>query len=193
MIVLGASFFAFGCAEQSELADSEGEANSGGNTQWGQMIDLSSGETLPPSAGFSMLTRDLENNKLDFELKAYATPGDVYTLWLCGFNNPDACAENPCTGAELVGGVGDSYCQWGAGQIARSDGTLHFEGSSALTTEVILGAGATNIATSEIHFVLRTHGAPIMSELGAMMTTFNGGCPPNTCTDEQASVILKPY
>lgn len=189
--IIGATAFVIGCGQQEDLSSIDSEARSGVINQSGDVISIASGETLSDSS--ASIKRRVNENRLDITLNTFATPSDVYTLWLCGFDAPDQCASNPCSLDELVNGVGESFCQWADGDIARNtNGNLRFRGSSDLTTEVILGDGMDNIAGAELHLVVRTHGQPIISELGAMLTTFNGGCPPNTCTDEQVAIILAP-
>ena len=189
--IIGATFLVFGCGQTGDFASVESELNDDSIVQEGTVVDLATGQILPESS--AEIEREIEENRLDVTLRTRATEGDVYTLWLCGFDAPEECADNPCTLDELMGGVGESFCQWADGDIARvTNGKLRFRGRSNRTTEVILGDGLDNVMGSEIHLVVRTHGAPILSELGAMLTTFNGGCPPNTCQDEQASIILAP-
>lgn len=186
-----ASMLVLACNQQQEISESQDELGGGGYYQFDSVIDLASGENVRQA--YSVIARRPDDNRLKFKVTTRATPGAAYTLWLCGFDEPSQCAAPPCTLEELVGGVGESYCQWGAGAIADPDtGRLVLSGISDFTTEVILGDGIDNISGGEIHLVVRTHDSMSAADLGAQLTSFNGGCPPGNCVDEQVAIHLAP-
>ena len=123
------------------------------------------------------------------------TPGHVYTAWLGVFNNPKACATSPCTPADFANPVAEGSVIYGSGQIAGDDGTVNFVVFHAVgdTTGVVAnigtGGGLLNTKKAEIHLVTRTHGLASTDPavLQQQLSTFNGGCPPNTCVNVQAA------
>jgi hypothetical protein len=119
-------------------------------------------------------------------------PGNVYTLWVAVFNNPKECATNPCTVADVPNLDVQAVILWGSGQIAGEDGTADFgafravgdtSGSAGLGT----GTALENPFKAQIHLVVRSHGPVIPAMLSDQLSTFDGGCPPNTCANVQAA------
>ena len=119
-------------------------------------------------------------------------PGNAYTLWLGIFNNPKKCATDPCTPADFPNPDVQGVVLWGSGQVAGDDGTADFgtfravgdtSGSAGLGTATALEKPF----KAEIHLVVRSHGPVIPAMLSAQLSTFNGGCPPNTCVNVQAA------
>lgn len=135
-----------------------------------------------------------EKNRLDFLFYSEGTPTGIYSVWLCGFNDPSQCADTPCRTQDLMAGIGDGFCQWGGAAIADDEsGSFAIRGRSDVTPEVILGNGLTNISGAEIHLILRSHGFGLKGDkLWAALTSFDGGCPPNLCVDEQIAVFPAP-
>lgn len=121
------------------------------------------------------------------------TPGYVYTLWIVIFNNPDECATDPCTPADIANPKVQASLLNGGAQIPGPDGAGDF-GEVRLLGDVtrahVAGPGLLDPRRAEIHLAIRTHG-PASSDpavLTQQFTTFNGGCPPNTCATVQAAV-----
>lgn len=120
-------------------------------------------------------------------------PGNAYTLWLGIFNNPKKCATTPCAGpVDLPNPDVQGVVLWGSGQIAGEDGTADFGTFRAVgdTSGKAVGPPGTAEALerpfkAEIHLVVRSHGPVIPGMLNEQLTTFNGGCPPNTCMNVQ--------
>lgn len=154
-------------------------------------VSLISDSTKIPDA---MAGVDRKPDRVDFLVHSFGTPRAAYTLWLCGFNDPSKCVDTPCRIDELKMGIGESFCQWGGGSIADpQDGSVTIRGRSDVTSGVILGDGLQNISGAEIHLILRTHGVGLKGDqLWAALTSFEGGCPPNTCKDEQVAVFPAP-
>ena len=74
--------------------------------------------------------------------------GDPYTLWIVVFNNPEACGDDGCNGADLGNAeVGGSVFN-GGGAIVGSNGALKRNGKPA-------GGGAVNI-----NFEIPAHALP---------------------------------
>jgi hypothetical protein len=127
------------------------------------------------------------------------TPGNVYTAWFGIFNNPKACATNPCTPADLSNSAVQGALVNFGGQLVGADGTANFGEVRAVgdTTNAHLGAPALPVSPglldprrAEIHLAVRNHGpASIFPAVFAeQLSKFNGGCPPNTCATVQNAI-----
>ena len=118
------------------------------------------------------------------------TPGWVYTAWFGIFNNPDACATRPCSGADFANpAVMGSRVNFG-GKLIGPDGSATYAGFLAIgdTTSAFDGPGLLDPKHAEIHMVIRSHGPALMgTAFSDQLSLFNGGCPPNTCVNVQAS------
>ncbi len=149
-------------------------------------------QSVVPSGG-TMLARKSDGIFMTMHTAGLA-PGTVATAWLGIFNTPTGCATNPCTAADFANSNAHGVLYYGGGRIIGTDGTATFGGFRAVgdTTGVFNGTAGRLILplTAEIHLVVRTHGVastdPVV--LNQQLTTFNGGCPPNTCANVQASV-----
>jgi hypothetical protein len=118
-------------------------------------------------------------------------------MWWVFFNNPHNCATSPCTPADLANPAVQGSVASAGGKIIGADGTATYGAFRATgdTTGVFpgLGTGEGLLAPlrAEIHLVTRSHGPAILSDpvvLGQQLSLFNGGCPPNTCANLQASI-----
>ncbi|MGH9875653.1 MAG: hypothetical protein ACRD9S_24620 [Pyrinomonadaceae bacterium] len=141
-------------------------------------------------AAGSQLTRDNDRIFGIINTKGL-NPGWVYTAWFGIFNNPDACATRPCSGADFANpAVMGSRVNFG-GRLIGLDGAATYGGFLAIgdTTSAFDGPGLLDPKHAEIHMVLRSHGMALMGTAFAdQLNMFNGGCPPNTCMNVQASV-----
>jgi len=118
-------------------------------------------------------------------------PGDAYTVWLAIFNDPESCTGG-CDMGDF--GLPTASVIWaGIGGIANDEGNLNVKSQvdeGDPPGAVNFGPGLTDAEGAAIHVVIRRHG-PASSNpatLEQQLTTFNGGCPPNTCTNVQISV-----
>jgi hypothetical protein len=125
------------------------------------------------------------------------TPGTVVTFWWAFFNNPRHCANNPCAPADLANPAAQGSVVNAGGRIIGADGAATFGAYRRVgdTTGVFPGLGTVqgllNTRRAEIHLVMRTHGPAMMNDpdmLRQQLSMFNGGCPPNTCANVQASI-----
>jgi hypothetical protein len=120
-------------------------------------------------------------------------PGTVATVWWVFFNNPGACGTTPCTTADLGNEDVQASVLIAAGRLVGTDGTADFGSFRAVgdATGAIQGSGLTNPMRAEIHLAVRSHGPAMLDDPEALrmqLGTFNGGCPPNTCGNVQASI-----
>ena len=157
-------------------------------------IRLISNQSLVPTGG-TMLARSSEGIFMNIHT-AGLVPGTVATAWIVVFNNPAECATNPCGATDIPNPAVQGLLMNGGGKIVGTDGTANFGGFRTVgdTTGIFGGtapAGFFFPMTAEIHLVVRTHGAAILNDanvLNQQLTSFNGGCPPNTCVTIQTSI-----
>ena len=121
------------------------------------------------------------------------TPGIVATAWWVFFNNPAACATDPCSGDDFPNPAVEASVLYAAGRVVGPDGALDIGAFRAAgdTTGANFGPGLLDPKRAQIHLVVRSHGPALLGDpaaLAAQLTTFNGGCPPNACGNVQASV-----
>ena len=148
-----------------------------------------------PSAG-STLFRNQDGVFFSFYTSGL-TNGDAVTIWMAVFNNPEFCATSPCTPADFANPAVDGTLLNTGGRVIGPDGSATYGAFRAVgdTTGARPGTGTGNglvkPLSAEIHLVTRRHGPANLMDpivLAAQLTTFNGGCPPNTCMNIHASV-----
>ena len=124
------------------------------------------------------------------------TPGTVATAWWVFFNDPKECATDPCRVADLLTNpASQPSLLYAAGRVVGPDGALDM-GSFRAAGDTTGGESfppfpATNPKHAQVHIVIRTHGPALLADPAALalqLTTFNGGCPPNTCANVQVSI-----
>lgn len=150
------------------------------------------GEAPVLPGGGSSLVRT--NDGAYMSLNAFGlTPGEAVTAWWVFFNNPKKCATSPCSVADLQNPDAEPSLVYATGRIVGADGTANFGAFRALgdTSGAVSGPGLLNPFKTEVHFVLRSHGPAAIENpemLQQQLSTFNGGCPPNTCGNVQVSI-----
>jgi len=115
------------------------------------------------------------------------TPGHAYTIWIFVFNDPSQCAMSPCAGDDFENeDVGVSLLP-PLGAIADDTGTATFSGTlrAGDSEGVFFGPGLVDPINAEVSLTVRTHGPQVPDQLEVQLTTLDGGCPPNECTDVQ--------
>ena len=126
--------------------------------------------------------------------------GDAVTAWWVVFNNPEFCAGS-CAGSDLSNPEVEGSIMYADGAVIGEDGKATFiaslnEGdvSGVDTAHAGLpgaGIGLADASKSEVHIVMRTHGAALSEgdpQRAEQLTTFNGGC--NTeCSNVQAAAF----
>ena len=129
------------------------------------------------------------------------TAGNVYTMSFVVFNNPSACLgpappdapPGARCGSGDLGRVGvNSSVMYAAGHVVGDGNADNFAGRRGVgdTDGVIAGSGLLNPRGAEIHVVVRNHGPAIPGLIDEQISSFNGGCPPNSCANVQASVHI---
>ena len=147
--------------------------------------------------GEATITRNANGASATFHTTGL-TPGDVYSLWWAVFDNPDECLDVPVAGCDptdflLVNGGAKGV----GAHVVGSSGKASF-GARLKLGEVLDGGGVPSFNTfddllgSEFHLVVRNHGPALPGQLDEQFSEFNGGCPPNSCANVQASVHPAP-
>jgi len=122
-------------------------------------------------------------------------PGGAYTLWFAVFNHPEKCSPPSCGVDDAVPFPGIPAVAvslvYASGHVVGQNGKSTFAGHLKVgdTTGAFFGPGLLDPFKADIHLVIRNHGQPVPGALDEQISSFNGGCPPNTCTNEQAGVF----
>lgn len=162
-----------------------------------------------PAPSAARLNRALDEVSATFHLSGL-DPQAAYTVWIVVFNNPAGCTTSPeaevrCSGADLMltPNLADASAFNVGGFVTNSDGTANAvahvrSGPPPDGASVLWGAGgindngvspglmAGNGFGTEIHFVLRGHQQILPDAIADQLSMFNGGCPPNMCTNQLA-------
>lgn len=117
----------------------------------------------------------------------------AYVLWAFVFNAPEACVSSPCGNADLgdpatgpslfrlSGGSSDDF-----GNVLLS-GLINDRDQAA---SAVFGAGLTNPAGAEMHFVLRDHGIPGRSGFQGERGSYYSGCTPDVSRCENKAMAI---
>jgi hypothetical protein len=161
-------------------------------------------EPVPSAARFN---RTLDEARATFHLSGL-DPMAAYSVWVVVFNNPAGCTTNPeaevrCGVADLMltPNLADASAFNEGALVTDSDGTANAvahirSGPLPDGAFVLWGAGGANDNGvspglregngfgAEIHLVLRNHQQILPDAIVDQLTLFDGGCPPNTCTNQ---------
>jgi hypothetical protein len=133
------------------------------------------------------------------------TPGEVVTLWVAFFNNPQYCNQfvPGCDPSDLNNLLVQGSLQWAGGAIVGANGRADFSGYLGLndnTGYFILpgfnnqpnpAPGLINPRGADVHLVIRRHGQASSdpATLQAQLNSFTGGCSvAGACANIQASI-----
>jgi hypothetical protein len=179
---------------QDQRANLWWEPNPSPGITFSPVVNFSTHAIVPASG--SILVRNRDNVFATMHTTGL-TPGTAVTLWWAIFNNPHNCATRPCTPADLSNPSVQGSVASAGGKIIGADGAATFGAFRAVgdKTGVFPGIGTAegllNGTRAEIHLVTRTHGQANLNDpvmLNEQLSLFNGGCPPNICTNLQASI-----
>jgi hypothetical protein len=158
---------------------------------------LFSDRSVVPATG-TLLIRTRENVFANIHTNGL-TPGHVVTSWWAFFNKPENCGTRPCAPSDLLNPAVQGAAAFAGGKIIGDDGAATFGAYRTVgdSTGVFPGLstvpGLLDPLRAEIHLVMRSHGPALVGDpeaLGLQLSTFNGGCPPNTCGNTQVSFHL---
>jgi hypothetical protein len=136
-------------------------------------------------AGSSMLVRTEAG--LGFTYSTSSLPvGQVVTVWIVVFNNPEHCATRPCSAPADVGNP-DVHADflYGGGHIIGGSGRGNFGGhlqvgdtsGSGLAEVGGTAVGLLNPLTADVVLALHSHGPAASGQtLKAQLSSFLGGC-----------------
>lgn len=128
----------------------------------------------------------------------------VYTLWWVIFNNPAACAADPCADTDFATAAVEASVMNATGRAADANGEAtfsaflpvgftHTEPVSA-TGRQLFGPGLQEAAGAEIHVIIRSHGPASGNpeQLNTFMADCDNVAPAMGCYDDQAIVFPRP-
>jgi len=175
---------------KTQIKAASGNSNSQPNVSIQPLLTFSDHAVI--AGGGSTLIRTDEG--VYMSLHAFGlTPDTVATVWWAFFNKPKKCATSPCSVADLSNADAQPSLVPATGRIVGADGTADFGAFKAVgdATDAVFGPGLLNSQKAEIHLAVRTHGRALLENaelLRHQLTQFNGGCPPNTCSNLQGSI-----
>jgi hypothetical protein len=172
------------------------------------MLFVAGSDPQEPVPSAARLTRTPDEVSATFHLSGLE-PLSAYSIWIIVFNNPAGCTSHPeaevrCSDADLEpvpNPAAVSAFNVGA-FVTNSDGTANAvaqvsSGAPPDGTDVVVGLGTMfdngvspglmtgNGLGAELHYVIRGHQQLLMEALADQLSLFDGGCPPNMCTDQQ--------
>ena len=138
------------------------------------------------TVGRSELVRDSDSIAATIRARG-ATPGDVVTLWLIVFNNPEACSTDPCSvPADVFNADTAADFYWADGAAVGNNGRVRLSGSLQTGDITHSGKAETGLADAvalsdprraEVVVALHSHGpAQEGAALEAQLGSFTGGC-----------------
>ncbi len=117
-----------------------------------------------------------------------------YTVWWVVWNDPSACATNPCSLADL-GGPGNSVF-YAAGFVTDGSGTANVTAHlnsgdlpAGITVLIPGGLDKNNGFDAELLMSVQTHGAILPGRVSEQIGEFFGACNPE-CADQIAIIFL---
>lgn len=132
-----------------------------------------------------------------FEVSTHSLPEGAYSVWVQGFDNPDACEfggksmsppaqQPPLPGSCGMGDIPDpatqAFNQWASAFLVGPNGHGMVDFCAEVGAEppgfVLSGDGLEN-PNAELHLILRGHGRALYenaTELGLQLTVPSGGC-----------------
>ena len=140
--------------------------------------------TLYPDA-YSTLVRT--SNGISMTLHAAGLRPGVYTAWWVTENYPQFCLERPCTLDDEANPAVQSSVFNATGTVVGADGIGNFGASTmpgAASSDVLFGPGLLNPLGADVYIVIRYHGPVIPRQVKEQLTTYEGGCSINECSDD---------
>jgi hypothetical protein len=114
-------------------------------------------------------------------------------VWWVVENYPENCLERPCSLADEENPAVQASLLNATGHVVGFSGMGNFAAylqAGRPAGEVVFGPGLVNPLGADIYPVIRYHGPVIPGLLAEQITTFDGGCAINTCSDEQIAFHL---
>lgn len=141
---------------------------------------------LEEVTGTSVLRRTKNGLTINYKSNELM-PGHAYTMWWVIFNNPEACATQPCSMDDFMNEEVKTVLLYGAGHLVGQSGKGNFSshikvGDDTGSINELLGLPEVdglmegNAFTAEVHMILRSHGPAIPGQINEQISTFPGGC-----------------
>ena len=118
----------------------------------------------------------------------------AYTTWWFVWNDPSACATDPCTAEDLF--IRGNSVFYAAGFVTDNSGTANLSvhlrsGKLPDGLQVLFPGGLKkgNGFDAEIHMIVRTHGPILPGSVGEQISMVGGACNPD-CVDQIAIMFL---
>jgi hypothetical protein len=129
-------------------------------------------------------------------------PGAVHTVWWFIYNNPEECAEETCADPDFANPAVQATTLYATGHVIGNNGVGNFaaylaEGDTSGHSVPPNAPGdvvfwLVDARKAQIQLGVRSHGQPIPGMVKDQISTFNGGCPPNSCVNEQFTTVFVP-
>ena len=166
-------------------------------------VTVVGGSTVIPAAGSTVMRN---NDGVYWNISTSSlTPGEVVTLWVAFFNNPQFCNQMVpgCDPSDLNNLLVQGSLQWAGGAIVGANGRADFSGFLGLydntgffilpgfTHQPNPAPGLINPRGADVHLVIRRHGQASSdpATLQAQLNSFTGGCNvAGACANIQASI-----
>jgi hypothetical protein len=135
------------------------------------------GLTGPVDGASASLVRNA--NGASFHLTTHSlTAGNAFTLWLVVINNPEACANTPCTAPDIFNPATESQVRFAAGHVAGGSGRGTFAGSvkEGTLSGWLPDRSFDDASSVEVHLVINDHGPKLPEYMPGMIHTYRGGC-----------------
>jgi hypothetical protein len=125
-----------------------------------------------------------------------------HTVWWFIYNNPEHCATDPCRFVDFDNPDVQATTLYATGHVISNNGVGNFaaylaEGDISgytvppnLPEQDVLGL--VDARKAQIQLGVRSHGQRIPGMVKKQISTFNGGCPPNSCENVQYSTVFVP-
>ena len=153
--------------------------------------------TFPDGVGITSSAGTMIRSKKTVDVRMAMSGLDTnsaYTVWWVVWNDPSACATNPCTVGDL-GGPGNSIF-YAAGFVTDNSGTanlsVHLNSGKlpdGLTVLIPGGLKKGNGFDAEIHMIVQWHGSILPGSVSEQIGMFEGACNPD-CVDQIAIAFL---
>jgi opacity protein-like surface antigen len=129
-----------------------------------------------PGAGATLNTNE-SGATVQFQTSEL-TSGNAYTAWWIIFNNPGACADDPCNLGDLGNAAVSAEIAYATGHVIGGSGNGNFGAHlpAGDTPGGWFGNGFTNPTEAEVHVLIHDHGPSIPGLVDEMISTYRGGC-----------------
>jgi hypothetical protein len=151
-----------------------------------EVYSIDDGSPIPDA--YSTLVRT--KSGISMTIHASGLRPGAYTAWWVTENYPQYCSERPCSMDDEANPLVQSSVFNATGAIVGEDGVGNFAAYTspgAQSSDVLFGPGLLNPRGADVYIVVRYHGPVIPDQIKEQLTTYDGGCSVNECSDELIS------